>query len=70
VGRNSFGQTIALPWSVRRRPKAPVSTPLEWDELRPSLDPSRWNVRTIGRRLGRTDPWAGFWRSRQALPRI
>jgi bifunctional non-homologous end joining protein LigD len=70
VGRNSFGQTIALPWSVRRRPRAPVSTTLEWDELRPSVDPARWNVRSIGRRLSRADPWAGFWRSRQKLPRV
>lgn len=68
VGRNSFAQTIALPYSVRRRPKAPVSAPLEWDEVRPSLDPAKWNVRTFRRRIRAADPWAGFWRHRQALP--
>jgi len=26
--RNAFGQTIAAPYSVRQRPKAPISTPL------------------------------------------
>ncbi len=68
VGRNSFGQTIAMPWSVRRRERAPVSTPLAWDELRPRTDPAGWNVRTVARRLAQEDPWAGFWRARHALP--
>src|SRR5258707_1934447 len=31
--RNAFGQTIVAPYSVRRRPKAPVSTPLDWSEV-------------------------------------
>ena len=70
VGRNSFAQTIVMPWSVRRRPHAAVSTPLDWDELHPALDPARWKVKTFGRRLGRPDPWASFARSRQALPRL
>jgi len=29
--RNAPGQTIVPPYSVRRRPRAPVSTPLAWD---------------------------------------
>lgn len=66
--RNAFGQTIVAPYSVRRRPRAPVSTPLDWDEVTPDLDPARFNVRTIGRRLAGIDPWADIWRHRQALP--
>jgi bifunctional non-homologous end joining protein LigD len=66
--RNAFGQTIVAPYSVRRRPKAPVSTPLAWDEVRPSLDPARFNIRTMARRLDSADPWADFWRRGQALP--
>lgn len=67
--RNAPGQTIVPPYSVRRRPRAPVSTPLAWDEVSPRLDPSTFNIRTFERRLARADPWADFWRRRQALPK-
>ncbi|HEV8675710.1 MAG TPA: non-homologous end-joining DNA ligase [Methylomirabilota bacterium] len=68
VLRNAFGQTIVAPYSVRRRPRAPISTPLDWDEVDPRLDPARYNLRTFERRLAGPDPWADFWRHRQALP--
>ena len=35
--RNGFGQSVAAPYSVRRRLHAPISTPLAWSELSPSL---------------------------------
>ena len=38
--RNAFGQTVVAPYSVRRRARAPISTPLAWDEVRPDLDPA------------------------------
>jgi len=66
--RNAFGQTIAAPYSVRRRPHAPISTPLDWDEVDPKLDPAKFNLLTIERRLKGKNPWADFWRRRQALP--
>jgi bifunctional non-homologous end joining protein LigD len=66
--RNAYAQTIVPPYSVRRRAKAPVSTPLAWDEVTPALDPARFNLRTFERRIGRADPWAGFARRRQRLP--
>ncbi len=43
--QNAWGKTIASVYSVRPRPRAPVSTPLEWDELTERLDP-----RTLGMR--------------------
>ena len=67
--RNAYGQTIVAPYSIRCRPGAPVSTPLDWDEVRPELNPSRFNIRTIQHRLEGNDPWADFWRSRQTLPK-
>jgi bifunctional non-homologous end joining protein LigD len=67
--RNAYGQTIVPPYSVRRRPRAPVSTPLAWDEVSPRVDPATFNVRMLERRLARADPWADFWRRRQALPK-
>lgn len=68
--RNAFGQTIVAPYSVRRRPKAPVSTPLNWDEVETRLDPAAYNIRTIDRRLAGADPWAAFWKDRQVLPEV
>jgi bifunctional non-homologous end joining protein LigD len=68
-GRNGFSQSVAAPWCVRRFPKAPVSTPLDWSEVKPTLDPAAFTIRTIARRLARRDPWADFFRSRQSVSR-
>jgi len=65
--RNGFGQTVVAPYSVRRRPKAPVSTPLDWAELKATLDPSSFNIRTFAERLKGKDPWKEFFKSRQSL---
>jgi bifunctional non-homologous end joining protein LigD len=60
--RNRFGQTVAAPYSVRARPGAPISTPIDWRELG-TTDPQRFTVRNVFRRLGqREDPWAAAWR--------
>ena len=68
--RNGYGQTIVPPYSVRRRPHAAVSTPLAWDEVSPRLNPSRFTIRTLDRRLAKADPWAAFWRTRQSLRKV
>jgi bifunctional non-homologous end joining protein LigD len=65
--RNGFGQTVVSPYSVRRRPKAPVSTPLAWSELKASLDPTSFNIRNFAKRLKGKDPWKDFFQSRQSL---
>ena len=65
--RNGFAQTVVAPYSVRRRPKAPVSTPLNWSEVKPALDPSDFNIGNFANRLKRGDPWEEFFESRQAL---
>jgi bifunctional non-homologous end joining protein LigD len=49
--QNAKGQTVVAPYSVRPRPGAPVSTPLEWDELEAGLDPKVFTIRTILQRL-------------------
>jgi len=66
--RNGFTQTIVAPYSVRRRPGAPVSTPLAWDEVSVRLDPKRFRIRTFAKRLAAGDPWAGFRRKARRLP--
>jgi bifunctional non-homologous end joining protein LigD len=67
AGRNGFGQTVASAWCVRRFPGARVSTPLDWSEVKPSLDPGRFTMATIKDRVRRADPWQDFFRSRQSL---
>ena len=66
-GRNGFAQTVVAPYSVRHAPKAPVSTPLAWSEVKPTLKPSDFNIGNFAKRLERADPWKDFHRSRQSL---
>jgi bifunctional non-homologous end joining protein LigD len=42
--QNSKGQTIASVFSIRPRPGAPVSMPIEWTELKEGLLPSDFNM--------------------------
>ena len=66
--RNAFLQSIVPPYSVRRRPGATVSVPLAWDEVTVRLDPRRFTIRTIEKRVGMVDPWSDFERRAQRLP--
>ncbi len=65
--RNAFGQTVVSPYSVRRRPHAPVSTPLDWSEVVPTLKAEDFNIGNFAARLKKKDPWADFFRRRQPL---
>jgi len=65
--RNGFGQTVVAPYSVRRREKAPISTPLDWSEVKSTLIPSDFNLGNFAKRLKRADPWRDFFKSRQSL---
>lgn len=67
--RNGFAQTVVSPFCVRHAPGAPVSTPLDWTEVRPTLKPSDFNLGNFEERLKKPDPWAGFFESRQSLDR-
>jgi DNA primase len=48
--QNARDRTIASAYSVRPLPHAPVSAPLEWDEL-PDVDPRELTVRTMPARF-------------------
>ena len=65
--RTGFDQTVVAPHSVRRREKAPTSTPLRWPEGRPSLVPSNLNLDDFHKRLPDSDPWENFFHTRQSL---
>ncbi len=57
--QNNRGQTLAAPYSVRPVPGATVSTPLRWSEVRRGLDPTRFTIKTMVKRLDKIgDLWA------------
>lgn len=51
--QNAHGKTIPPPYSPRPVPGAHVSCPLRWGELTSRLDPARFTIRTMRRRLDR-----------------
>src|SRR5918994_2640380 len=69
VMRNAYAQTAVPPYVVRARRKAPVATPLDWEEVRdPNLQPDRFTLRTIfGRLARRPDPWKHIGRRARSL---
>lgn len=71
INRNAYAQTMAPAFAVRARPGAPVSVPLEWDELqKEGLRPDGFTIESVFRRLEVTgDPWADFRRRSASLRR-
>jgi bifunctional non-homologous end joining protein LigD len=65
--RNGFAQTVVSPYSVRRRPGAPFSTPLDWSEVVRTLDANAFNLGNYPRRFCEPDPWKEFFAKRQSL---
>jgi bifunctional non-homologous end joining protein LigD len=68
--QNAINKTLIAPWSTRPSPGAPISVPIEWDELDdPDLAPDRWTIRTALDRLARAgDPLAPLVGLPQELP--
>jgi bifunctional non-homologous end joining protein LigD len=60
VMQNARGHHAVPPYVLRAVSGAPVSTPLRWAELRATLDPKRFNLRTAPARFARQkdDPLA------------
>jgi bifunctional non-homologous end joining protein LigD len=56
--QNIQGKTVAGPYSVRAKPGATVSTPLEWDELTDDLDPRDYH---IGNAVERFEKIGDIW---------
>jgi bifunctional non-homologous end joining protein LigD len=68
--QNAINKTLVAPYSPRPAPGAPVSAPIEWDELDdPDLRPDAFTVRTMPQRLAeRGDLFAGLLTHAQHLP--
>lgn len=59
--RNIFGQTTAAPYCLRPTKAATVSAPLDWKEVKAGLDPLKFNIKTIFKRIEKSkDIWAGL----------
>jgi bifunctional non-homologous end joining protein LigD len=71
------GKTVVAPFSVRARPKAPVSWPLRWAQVEAmarkrspetTREMARWTIENVPRLLIRSgDPWAGRGWKKQRL---
>jgi bifunctional non-homologous end joining protein LigD len=70
--QNVINKTLVAPYSARPAPGAPVSMPIEWDELDDSaLQPDRWTIRSAMDRIRTVgDPFAGVLTDNQTLPPI
>jgi bifunctional non-homologous end joining protein LigD len=61
-------KTIAAPYVLRAYPGAPVATPLEWDEVKPGLHPSQFNITNARERFAQKgDLFAGVLNKPQTL---
>ena len=69
--KRNYRTSIAVAgYSMRARPHGTLSVPLRWSELREDAEPIEWRLSAVRDRLARlkTDPWKGYWTSRQRLP--
>lgn len=58
--QNRIGQTMVAPYSVRPRPNALVSTPLDWNEVKKGVSPTDFSIKNISARLKKKgDLWQG-----------
>jgi bifunctional non-homologous end joining protein LigD len=51
--QNGHGRLIVAPYSVRPKPEAPVSTPLDWSEVNERLTIESHNIMSVPKRLKR-----------------
>src|SRR3954452_9030818 len=66
--QNGHGKTIASVYSVRPKPGAPVSTPLDWEELTEEIRPRDFSMEVaLARVAERGDLFAVTLRASQAL---
>ncbi len=70
--QNASNKTLVAPYSVRPVGTAPVSAPIDWDELDdPELRPDRWTMTSMPARLAeRGDLFAGALERDQVLPSL
>ncbi|WP_087128931.1 DNA ligase D [Caballeronia concitans] len=67
--RNGRSASTVAAFSVRARPGMAVSMPVSWDELNDVRSGDQWTMaQAVHRqRTLTTDPWEGYWRTRQGI---
>jgi bifunctional non-homologous end joining protein LigD len=69
--QNSEGKSVASVYSVRERPGACVSAPLEWSELKRKIRMDDFTMKSMPGRLEKKgDLFAGVFKERNSLPGI
>jgi len=58
--RNDRMATAVAPLSPRGRRGAPVSMPVNWNQVREGLDPTRFTVRTVPALLAKSKAWVDY----------
>jgi bifunctional non-homologous end joining protein LigD len=65
--RNDRTSTAVAVLSPRARPGAPVSMPIHWKDVKASLKPERFDIRSAPALLEKSKPWADYERAARSL---
>jgi bifunctional non-homologous end joining protein LigD len=67
--RNARSATAICAYSTRARVGAPVSVPLDWDELKTDMREDYFTIRNLPKRLSRlhNDPWEDYESARRPI---
>ncbi len=69
--QNAYGKTIVAPYSLRAIDGAPVSAPLKWSEVNKKLDPLKFNLKTMRKRLDKVgDLFEDVLKKKAKLPKL
>jgi bifunctional non-homologous end joining protein LigD len=68
--RNQRGATAISPFSTRARKGAPVAVPVSWERLARLDSAHPVAVGEVKRFMGAKDPWPGYFKLRQGLPKL
>ncbi len=69
--QNRKGQTIVAPYSIRPRPDATVSAPLNWDEVNEDLSITDFNIFNMKERLAKVgDLWKDIYKVKNKIKKL
>ncbi|HEX8705854.1 MAG TPA: DNA ligase D [Myxococcaceae bacterium] len=69
AGQNGRGKTVVAPYSLRAVESGSFSAPLKWSEVTRKLDPTRFNLKTVRKRLDAVgDLFTPLFKVKQKLP--
>jgi len=63
--QNSHGRTMVCPYSLRATPRATVSYPLDWRDVKKGLKPEEFTLSSVAK--SESNPWKGMLDDKQKL---